>query len=418
MKALMKISNVLPLNLNPVSTLIQAQKTEPLTKGVAVSDVACRASEEPIQLTTEYNGRLIKNTATKSNTAFIDWLSFTVKIPNIYQSIPNSDKSSIVEVVSSLLIEAVGFGVTSKRSNGYSSYTDSYVLGDDWGYLCIGGASQRNTLLVTINGQGNMAATDGYTQRLYQLMSKLKAKITRVDLAADYFSGYSEGIGYSVDKAVEDYLAGRYTISNTDPKLNQHGNWIKPDGTGRTLEIGSSKTGKKLVVYEKGLHIGGKYAESYKDWCRVELRLYNKGRVIPLDVITESGVYLAGAYPALEFISSKQCRIKAGKAKQKIEYEKAIAVLKKQFGKYLYVIASTEGSIEKVITHAVPKRLIMPDAERVVPESPVMVFEDDDVDESPSSSIISECVSMVKSKAVELLGGTEGEYRIWDVCLE
>jgi hypothetical protein len=93
------------------------------------------------------------------NAAFIDTVSLTFKSKAYYQAFPDSPAittsgTDIVADISLRLCEIFGFGITSKRSSGINNYTYSYVLGNDWGHLAIGGRFQRDSIQIYLNGQG------------------------------------------------------------------------------------------------------------------------------------------------------------------------------------------------------------------------------------------------------------------------
>lgn len=303
-----------------------------------------------------------RNICADPNAGFIDWLSFTFNIYSFYDLFPDlksiSDDGEDLVCEISLKLESIfGFGITSERSTGMNFYKKSYILGDNWGNLCIGGCHQNNTCLVTITGSGFTAMKDlAWEKTAFDFLCALNARITRVDCTADFFEGE-----YNLDIAVKQLMNNEFDNGGSKVNSNQFGNWLRPDGKGRTLNIGSIKNGKELCIYEKGKQLGGKYAKSFKDWVRVELRLGSKDRVIPLDVLIYPGQYLSGGYKPLNFISVVQCKVKTSKAKFKVEYEKAKAVLKVQFGKLLFAIAGVEGSIASVVGDDIPDRLICPD---------------------------------------------------------
>ena len=57
-----------------------------------------------------------------------------------------------------------------------------------YGKLHYGG--QRETLLVELNAQGCIAAKEGWEKRLYDFLADaVRPKITRVDVAHDFFQG-------------------------------------------------------------------------------------------------------------------------------------------------------------------------------------------------------------------------------------
>lgn len=64
-----------------------------------------------------------------------------------------------------------------------------------------------------------------------------------------------EGV-HTVDMSVELYLSGAFGSGGRRPSCHQNGNWIDPDGTGRTFYVGKRENGKLLRVYEKGMQLG------------------------------------------------------------------------------------------------------------------------------------------------------------------
>lgn len=292
--------------------------------------------------------------------AFIDWLTFTFKVSDFYSSFPESraisnDGLDLVCEVSAKLDKALGFSVTSKRSNGLWFYKHCYDLGDKWGNLCIGG--QNDTICIAINGQGCLAAKKGWEKRLKAFGEKVGARITRADLAHDFFYGE-----YSVDKADLDDDNGLFSLGARSPKVQHLGNWKRPDNSGRTLMIGSRDAGKLLRIYEKGRQLGGIYSDMFADWVRVELELHSKDRVIPWAVLLDAGQYLAGSYPALAFIDDSQQRIKTKKNIVKSTIDKAKNVVKAQFGRYLWIFHELYGNdgLHDLFIKETPKRLIVP----------------------------------------------------------
>jgi len=308
-----------------------------------------------------------RNINSDPNAAFLDWVNFSFRISEFYHAFPtveaiSMDGIDVVTAISEKLVELFGFGVTLKCEGGKNFYKDSYVIGDGWGFLCIGGAHQKNTCLVMLNGTGCTALRERYWEKpLYDFLTAVEGKITRVDCTADFFEGE-----YSLDNAEAQYLNGDFNNGGKEVSARQAGNWLKPDGTGRTLYIGKKENGKELCIYEKGLQLGGQWSESFKKWVRVELRYGSKDRVIPLDVLLYPGQYLSAGYKPLNFISKVQCKIKTAKAKVKVEFEKAKAVLKHQFGNYIFAIVGVEGSIASIVGDDVPSKLITPDINRRV----------------------------------------------------
>lgn len=283
--------------------------------------------------------------------AFIDWLNITCRS----SSFSGASDEEKVDRLSDKLTRILGFGVTYERPTGLMLYQKSFVLGKNCGFVCIGG--QRDTLLVALNGTGCMHAKRGWERRLYKFLPFLdRARITRADLARDFFDGE-----YTPDKALDDYKVGHFSLGARMPEVQQMGNWIRPSGKGRTLVVGSRESGKYARVYEKGLQLGRGFSDLFPDWVRVEGELHNKDREIPFDVLLYPGQYLAGLYPAFAFINSKQTRIKTKKNTAKIVYDAMVETAKHQFGKVLFVMHHVEGSIDaafaRVFREGIPKRL-------------------------------------------------------------
>ena len=291
----------------------------------------------------------ICNDYVKPKIGFIDWLNFTFAHGYL-----NPDRA--VEAVSRRLEVILGYGITSKRPRGLNFYHESYVLGKNWGFVCIGG--QRETLMVSINGEGCAAARQGWEKKLYKWAATLnRFQITRIDVAHDLFEGE-----YTVDNAVRDFDSGLFGIGGRIPKIQQYGNWrIPDDADGRTVYLGARWSGKFCRVYEKGKQLG----KEDSPWVRIECEWRNKNRIIPDDVLIEPGRYLAGAYPAFFWLSKTQSRIKTKVNKEKIIYKRAVEVLKHQFGGLILFMTKVEGSaeeiIKKIVGEKIPKRLLSPD---------------------------------------------------------
>jgi phage replication initiation protein len=155
------------------------------------------------------------------------------------------------------------------------------------GFICRGGESQNGRWLLQLTG-GGCGLVDDWLE-VQALLEDLEAKITRVDLAVDFLDGE-----WTVDDAVGVYAAGGFTNGGRPPSHSLAGDWLGGDA-GRTLYVGKSSNGKMLRVYEKGKQLG----DAGSEWCRFEVQLGARDRVIPYDVLTDADKYFAGAYPAL-----------------------------------------------------------------------------------------------------------------------
>lgn len=251
-----------------------------------------------------------------------------------------------------------GYGVTLKRKSGRDFYRDSYMLGkpeEEWGYVCIGG--QNETILIGITGTGCAAAKEGWERRLYDFLclEAERPKITRIDLAHDDYMGER----YTPDTAFADYKSGLFQCyKGTAPTVETIGSdWHCPRGKGRTLAVGLRASGKYCRVYERGMKLGCKESP----WTRIEVEFKGTDRVLPFDMLLDCGKYLAGAYPALNWISETQERIQTEKKQAVITYDKALEVVQHQYGHYLKFMLQVEGSadnvLQKIMRDGNPRRL-------------------------------------------------------------
>ncbi|MDP2904597.1 MAG: replication initiation factor domain-containing protein, partial [Methylovulum sp.] len=71
-----------------------------------------------------------------------------------------------------------------------------------------------------------------------------------------------------IESYVEMYHAGLFVNRGQAPNIEQAGNWLNPNGKGRTLYIGQRASGKLLRIYEKGLQIANGYHEKFPNWLR------------------------------------------------------------------------------------------------------------------------------------------------------
>jgi phage replication initiation protein len=284
--------------------------------------------------------------------AFIDWLTVTFPGAAIH---PDKGWNCLVPVVdedfalalSDRLKQIIGFGVFEKRKNGHKFYLHSWSLGLDgrYGYIAVGG--QKGTVLFELTGEGCMHAKPGWEKAMQEwlLSDELMApKITRIDLTHDDLEGR-----YNVDSAFDDWADGRFRLpkSPQSPAMCQFGNWARPDGRGRTLTVGRRLSGKFLRVYEKGKQLGDRESP----WTRIELELKAQDRVIPFDALTRPGEYLAGAYPALEFLNTKQTRLATVRHTSKQGWISMMKYIRRAAGPALAValtVVGTQGIVDLV----------------------------------------------------------------------
>jgi len=220
------------------------------------------------------------------------------------------------------------------------------------GSVCYGGESQRGRWLLEVTGKGCGLIKDWAGMR--DLLEFLDASITRADLAVDFLYGER-----SVDDVMARYQGGAFISRGRNPKLSTEGEWHEGGEDGRTVYVGVLRNGKCLCAYEKGRQLNMKDS----NWTRYEVRLSNKDRTIPLDVLTYPDKYFAGAYPALaDVLEVGAEEIPTHREEAKASLAHALYHTKRSFGKYLHQTlqatgCSVEDLIEEIRVYATPKRL-------------------------------------------------------------
>ncbi len=275
--------------------------------------------------------------------AITDWLNF---------SFPLSRGYCELEKLYGLFSDFLGpaFMPVTERRGGKYCYERSYDLGKTTALFACGG--NNNTAMLSLSGEACALIPD-WARIITAGRDELLGHITRWDGAVDDYEGT-----HSVDYAMQLYRDGKFGAGGREPRMRQHGNWEKPDGRGRSLEIGGRENGKRLQVYEKGMQLGAKW----HPWTRWEVQLGSEGRIIPWEVLQEPGRYVVGAYPkALSWVQDEMSRIMTLQKHAKISYEALTHYAKQSYGRFINVMLATEGSAEKVIKllkrDGLPRRL-------------------------------------------------------------
>ncbi|MGC5932584.1 replication initiation factor domain-containing protein [Ralstonia pseudosolanacearum] len=324
------------------------------------------ATVERLQMVVTDSGE-IKTVAvrvpTSGQVAVIDTLRFTVGEETWSRTAGISliDDESMVFEASRQLTEIFGFGVTADLKRRRDFYLNAWELGDGYGYIALGGTSQRATMLVNITGQGCIAARPGWEGRLYDFLSSVarRPSITRVDLAHDCMQGE-----YTVEQADQWYDDGLFSLSSHAPTCEHRGDWKKPTGKGRSLYVGLRRNGKLCRVYEKGMEQG----DESSPWVRFEVEVRNNKRVIPLDVLLDPSGYFVGAYPCLRFFEQgcTPLRIEVKRKAAEINVDASLRNIRASYGKYAAVLRPLLGddAFLEAITNTSggwPERLKVPD---------------------------------------------------------
>jgi phage replication initiation protein len=230
-------------------------------------------------------------------------------------------------------------------------YETSYQLGHSSGIFAYG----KQGGILSLPGEA-CHLVPNWDDFVVLLKDEYGAHISRWDGAVDDFSGT-----HSVDLALQMYLDGKFNAGGNEPTCEQLGNWIKPDGKGRSFYVGKRENGKMARIYEKGMQLGA----LWHPWVRWEIELHNKDRVIPWEVLLEPGCYVAGAYPkALGWVQEEMLRIHTIQKTGAISYDHLVHHGANGYGKLINVMMDVEGSAEKVVAmlrrDGIPSRLNTP----------------------------------------------------------
>ncbi|MRN39298.1 replication initiation factor [Neisseria sp. N95_16] len=307
-----------------------------------------------------------------SDSAFIDQISFSFHESAFWEKygkrVSLLDDEDFVRAASMLCEEILGFGITKEaKGSGGRFYDRCWLMqsGDIlYGRVHFGG--QNQTMLIELTATGCGAAKSGWESRLYEFISSApRAKITRVDVAKDFFAGE-----YNPNQAREDRNKGLFTCHHIKPKGECIGSdWEEEDESkmvnGKTYAVGSRESSKYVRIYEKGKQLGDKSSS----WVRFEIEFKSKDIVIPFEVLQSPGEYFGGAYPICERFSDKATRVKANKEQAQISADRYLEWVQKQFGraanglKFIFPTLSKEELWDKIQPeHCLLPKCLTPEA--------------------------------------------------------
>lgn len=245
-----------------------------------------------------FDGRRIKiktqERAAKSDAGVIvDYLRVTVRRDAIeaLSFIPQGAMDSeITRLLAVRWAELVGFQFGEVRGKGRDYYEHTCTIwndnGREVGSVSGGGEHQAGTFCFTLKGEGCTYAAPGWERTAYEFFNALEAKITRVDLARDFFDGESGG----VESVRDAYRQGLFNYNGRKPSCDQNGDW--EHGKSRTWYVGKRESGKVFRGYEKDHQFGNLDGK----WWRAEVELRSHQRIIPLESLIRPSSFFAGAY--------------------------------------------------------------------------------------------------------------------------
>lgn len=310
---------------------------------------------------------------TNKQIAFIDWITVSFHVATINPKFIRTGqddeeymemcRSAVMDLSPSLMsIFGKKYHITKQFQKGRNFYQYSFDIGEGLGFVCIGG--QRNTVSITVSGNGLSMAQNGWEFQLFKFLENAqRGKITRIDLAHDDIKGEYLNV-YELDKLES---AGGFHCGGARSSVRHDGNWKykDPNNQGLTLYVGNRASGKMMRAYEKGKQLG----EANSKWTRVEVEYKSADRNIPFDVLLNPSAYFMGAYPCFETLFQFETseKIKTKKKTVEVTLEHSFEVIKKQFGKYFAYfkkVMPLDDIIERVRhddENIMPSRLILVD---------------------------------------------------------
>lgn len=214
------------------------------------------------------------------------------------------------------LFPNVLFTAQKRGMTGYPETTslsvDSVVVG------VIGHGADHGKNLVSITGKGCSLWSNDFYGHVRDVVEFLEAKITRIDIAMDFFCGE-----VTYDQTLFAYHAGKFTLPKSPkaPKLGLISTWADGINLGRTMNVGARKGSKMARCYDKGLEVFSRMSEDFRasctdpaalvwgveqnappgtiaeQWFRVEIEFKAADLVLLPEMITERDAYFSGAYP-------------------------------------------------------------------------------------------------------------------------
>ena len=286
---------------------------------------------------------LTSNAAASASTALIDTLAFTLVPPD-----GGSMRWVVEQMQQFLTIDQL------QQRNGCFGFKQSAQFGGGAGLVAWGGASQRSRVYFSLQGIGCSMIKDW--PGLSTWLRDHQATLKRVDVAYDDFKGQTASVAWAIDQ----YRSEGFNAGGRKPKHQVFGDWLSGEGStkGRTLGIGNRASGKYCRIYEKGKQLG----DAFSPWTRVEVEWHNKDRLLPYELLTEPGKYLAGAYPCMAFLSVEQLRIKTIANSATISYEAAVDHARQQTGKLVNLMVRVHGGdqgavIQELWRNGIPARI-------------------------------------------------------------
>jgi DNA relaxase NicK len=274
--------------------------------------------------------------------ALPDFLRFTVQQAHIGLDDELRQHADALAFLRDLAPES-GLSLETERKGSRRGYTYRFQIltpdGASCGDVCWGGDRQMGTVSIELTGAAcaRVAAVRPFAEawgHVRCLLETVGAKITRLDIAHDDYSGK-----HDLDLVESMYEAGKFNGAHQRPAKNRQG-WN--DGSGETVYIGKSSGSRQLCVYEKGREQGLRDGDEGVSWVRWEARFFNRDRPVPLEALDAPWEFMVGQYPALDWISACMSVIRVAVKRTQANLAGAIRHCKRQYGGLLNLISKNQ----------------------------------------------------------------------------
>jgi len=193
------------------------------------------------------------------------------------------EPAQIAHYFAQVFAQLLGFQL-GERKNGRDYYESSWSIKNaqecEMASVSAGGAGQRGTILFSLKGQGCTYAKKGWERAVYEYFEHAAPKITRIDLARDFFDGE-----VTIEDVVAQYRNHAFSYRRRLPSYEMHGAWALGStidgenlkGHSRTFQVGKRDSGNLMRAYEKG-HAFGLVDSRWLRWsCAVPTNASSDG---------------------------------------------------------------------------------------------------------------------------------------------
>ncbi|WP_295856136.1 replication initiation factor domain-containing protein [uncultured Xylophilus sp.] len=165
--------------------------------------------------------------AAREHGVVVDYLRFTLRADQLHTGnfIPaDTGDQDLARLMASKFAMLLGFKLGMDRP-GRDYYEFTTTIDNELGYevasVSAGGEGQRGTVCFTLKGEGCTNAAKGWEQRVHAFFGPVMPKLTRIDLARDFYEGE-----VSMDEVVGAYAAHAFSYRNRFPSYTQYGCWM------------------------------------------------------------------------------------------------------------------------------------------------------------------------------------------------